>query len=512
MKTSKKPLLIRDPIYGDMILPSIIKPVIDHPLYQRLRGITQNSLLYLIFPSARHTRFEHSLGVCFISIKWYNGIFDKMDNNRLEVLKQKANRRTDGTVIELALTDRVLTHLKTSKKDKTRWQNIISIAAILHDIGHGPFSHLLEETELLTGDSLLESAEKYQDKIRCVDLIGFLKEKYQSKNTRVEHEDISLIYASILFHDLQEAKEDKFFSHQRNLEAILCLISKNFKKYYLDKKQGKEALRIILFAPMVSGFIDVDRIDYIKRDCYFSGVSYGSIETERLMYSLTPVLTKRDDGFSSTFLCRFNDAHMVDHFLIALYEVYAQLIFHPKNIQYGHEICLLIEAIKADENQVKVVFPGIRSDLLTWYKNTQDHDFVRQLESVKNDKAESIVKKILHREYTYGAKCLVQLPLEEKLVHNVGDHYENIGVKARSLIKDGNDLWLYSNVGTSYHIYHWNRNSLVAAELKNQKFQPIVWWRHDALKGDIKKADIPRIEEAAVEMTSTEQRKRKTTA
>lgn len=487
---STKPLLIRDPIHGDMVFNDTIREIVDHSLFQRLRGIHQNSLLYLIFPSARHSRFEHSLGACYLAGSWYNSIFDKLETDKLDVLKtKKESTRTDNTEVLLQDTYELYQEIKGNSKE--RWQNIITIAALLHDVGHGPFSHLIEDSGVLGPHDLWTSVEKIKGQITDSNLMKYLEITYKDKSTKnckVKHEDISLIFTNLIFNDLEKQNQESnsFFSKAENLLPVLCLISKDFKDYVLSSGTlpSTDKNTTILFSPIVSGFIDIDRLDYIKRDCYFAGVSYGLIETKRLIYALTPVLVRKDTKLHSTLIGKFNDAHMVDHFLIGLYEVYTQLIFHPKNVQYGHELCTLLQRLQTND-QLKDVFSEIKNNLLEWYKDTADHDFTQKLKIVKNSSNEIIIDKIFERKYRASVKQVIPFPPHNELPENIKATHKLIEVVARNIVKDGTDLWLYSNVNSHFFVFDWNSNSLVATKLKHQKFKPLIWWNNEKFENDL---------------------------
>jgi HD superfamily phosphohydrolase len=130
---------IQDPIHGGITFGPIEKSIIDHTSFQRLRGLRQNSLLHLIFPSANHTRFDHSVGVMFLADR----LLESLLSNQRRICKRSASRtdyqepyRVDGETIE-----QVLQRLEEDQYYKL----ILRIAALFHDIGHGPLSHLFDK-------------------------------------------------------------------------------------------------------------------------------------------------------------------------------------------------------------------------------------------------------------------------------------------------------------------------------------------------------------------------------
>ena len=190
--------IFNDPIYGFISIPNaLIYDLIQHSYFQRLRRISQMGLSYLVYPGANHTRFHHAIGCMH--------------------LMQKAvdNLRFKGT--------------KISPQE----ENALYIAILLHDIGHGPFSHAMER-------SIVED---------------------------VHHEAISLL-----------------FMNQLNVEfnGQLTLAIQVFKGEYNRK----------FMLQLISSQLDMDRMDYLKRDSFYSGVSEGNINSERLIQGLNVLQLK----------------------------------------------------------------------------------------------------------------------------------------------------------------------------------------------------------------------------
>lgn len=187
-----KKLLFNDPIYGFIPVNfEIIFRLIQHPYFQRLRRIRQLGLTYLVFPGAMHTRFQHAMGSMYLV-----GL-------AIETLRSKG-------------------HVITNEEAEA-----VSIAILLHDIGHGPFSHVLE-------NSIIHG---------------------------VNHEMIS-------------ARMMKQLNREFNgkLSLAIKIFNNKYKKKYLHQ--------------LVSSQLDMDRMDYLKRDSFYSGVSEGIVSWERLIIML----------------------------------------------------------------------------------------------------------------------------------------------------------------------------------------------------------------------------------
>ncbi len=218
--------IINDPIYGFVTLPDdLVYDLINHPTFQRLRRIKQLGLTNLVYPGALHTRFHHAIGAMYL-----------MDE-ALQVLRSKNIKITDE-----------------------EYRGAI-IAILLHDIGHGPFSHALEHT-LVKG---------------------------------ISHEVIS----AMLMDELNITFKGK-----------LTLAIKIFKGQHPKK----------FLHQLVSSQLDVDRLDYLKRDSFFTGVSEGVISTDRIIKMLTVV--------NGELVVEAKGIYSIEKFLIARRLMYWQVYLH----------------------------------------------------------------------------------------------------------------------------------------------------------------------------------------
>lgn len=192
MQTINKLKILNDPIYGFITIPnSLIFDLIEHRYFQRLRRITQMGLSYLVYPGAHHTRFQHAIGCMHLMQKAVN------------VLRFKG--------------------VKISENE----ENALYIAILLHDIGHGPFSHAMEHS-IVNG---------------------------------VSHEHISMLFMEQL---------------NKEFNGDLTLAIKIFKGEYNRK----------FMCQLISSQLDMDRSDYLKRDSFYTGVAEGNINSERLVTML----------------------------------------------------------------------------------------------------------------------------------------------------------------------------------------------------------------------------------
>ena len=221
-----KKKILNDPVYGFVSVPyGIIFDLIEHPYFQRLRRIKQLSLTHYVYPGALHTRFHHALGALHLMTQ------------TIEVLRFK--------------------NIDISEAEA----QAVSIAILLHDIGHGPFSHTLEHT--------------------------LVKE--------VQHEEISIW--------LMEKLNEEF-------KGALTLAIAIFKDEYQRR----------FFHQLVSGQLDMDRMDYLNRDSFFTGVYEGVIGYDRIIKMLSVV--------NDQLVVEEKGIYSIEKFLIARRLMYWQVYLH----------------------------------------------------------------------------------------------------------------------------------------------------------------------------------------
>jgi uncharacterized protein len=240
-ETINKLKIFNDPVYGFIGIPfELVYDLIEHPYFQRLRRIKQLGMSHLVYPGALHTRFHHALGAVHLM------------EQALKVIKDKGHEIT-----------------------KEEEEGVI-IAILLHDIGHGPFSHSLENI-LIPG---------------------------------ISHEDISSKLMAIL-NDEMNGK----------LNLALQIFNNTYSKKFLHQ--------------LVSSQLDMDRLDYLKRDSFFTGVSEGVISTERIIKMLN---VKNDK-----IVVDAKGIYSIEKFIVARRLMYWQVYLHKTVVSAEH---LLISIVK----------------------------------------------------------------------------------------------------------------------------------------------------------------------
>ena len=281
--------ILNDPIYGFITITNpLIYDLIQHPYFQRLRRISQMGMSYLVYPGAHHTRFHHALGCMHIMQK------------TIQVLKFK------GTDI--------------SAEEETA----LNIAILLHDIGHGPFSHAMEH-------SIAED---------------------------VHHEAISLLFMN----KLNEIFEGK-------LTLAIQIFKGEYHRHFMLQ--------------LISSQLDMDRMDYLKRDSFYSGVAEGNINSERLIQ----MFDVQDD----MLVIEEKGIYSVEKFLVARRLMYWQAYLHKTSVAAELIMTKILKRAKeltqqgvhltASEPlqffmQNKVTLDMFTDDVLTQFSYLDDFDII----------------------------------------------------------------------------------------------------------------------------------------
>ncbi len=233
--------IINDPVHGFIKIPyDIIYDLIEHPFFQRLRRITQLGMTSYVYPGANHTRFQHAIGAMHLM------------GNAIDVIRSKGHKITDEEA------------------------EAVTIAILLHDIGHGPYSHSLEHS-LMKG---------------------------------VEHEEISLMIMELL---------NEFFDHR--LDLAIRIFRNDYHKKFLHQ--------------LVSSQLDMDRLDYLKRDSFFTGVTEGVIGSDRII----KMLQVHDDEL----VVEEKGIYSIEKFLVARRLMYWQVYLHKSVIAADQLLIMMLK-------------------------------------------------------------------------------------------------------------------------------------------------------------------------
>ncbi len=299
MPDPSEPYEIRDPVHGFIRLNQLEWDVINQPIFQRLRRIRQLAWTDMVYPGAMHTRFEHSLGVMHVAAR----MFDALLRRSRDILYS-----SDYGYDEASLG---------------RQRRIIRLAALLHDLGHGPFSHAAEE---------------------------LLPLKPREAN-RYEHEDYS---AAALKHGLRDVIENHQESRANGIHIRDIL--------EIFEAPARSA-GVLVWKDLVSGQMDADRMDYLLRDAYHAGVQYGRYDLDRVVYTLRLCPDPETEGHHIGV--EEDGLHAVEGLLIARFMMFTQLYFHKTRTIYDyHLVESLRELLKSNDG----VFPSPNeiAEFLAW--------------------------------------------------------------------------------------------------------------------------------------------------
>jgi HD superfamily phosphohydrolase len=265
--------------------------IIDQAAYQRLRRIRQLALTDMVYPAACHTRFEHSLGVLFVATRMFE--------------------RVRRVIEEIHPTEPSFT-----EDDLDKAGTIVRLAALLHDVGHAPFSHAAED----------------------------VMPQVAGQKRRYDHEDYS---SAIIKHFF----EDVINRHPENVHGVtadeICAFLKN---------DGLPA-QILFWREIIKGQMDADRADYLLRDSHHVGVAYGRYDLHRLIATLT--VSPHPESGGLTVAVEEGGIQAVEALIIARYMMFTQVYFHHTRRAYDHHITEVLRHVLhgANNGQCETFMP-----------------------------------------------------------------------------------------------------------------------------------------------------------
>ncbi|MCS6929843.1 MAG: HD domain-containing protein [Saprospiraceae bacterium] len=260
--------IFNDPVYGFVSVPKgLLLEIIDHPYFQRLRRIRQVGMAHYVYPGALHTRFHHALGALHLT------------QQAIEVLRGKGVEVTDEEL------------------------EAVGAAILLHDIGHGPYSHALEHTLV-----------------------------------KVHHEELSLMFMQALNHQ-----------YKGRLTRAIQIFTDRYPKRFLHQ--------------LVSSQLDMDRMDYLNRDSFFTGVSEGVIGYDRIIKMLAV--------HNGELVVEEKGIYSIEKFLIARRLMYWQVYLHKTNVAAEQMVIHLLRRAR------QLALEGVAleaSEALRWFLYRKPND------------------------------------------------------------------------------------------------------------------------------------------
>ncbi len=280
LEYSSKRKIFNDPIYGFVTIPfELVFDIIEHPFFQRLRRITQLGLTNLVYSGANHTRFQHTLGAMHLMTR----AIQVLQSKGVEITHEEA----EGTIL----------------------------AILLHDIGHGPYSHTLEHS-IVKG---------------------------------VSHEDLSDLFMQALNKEFNGA-----------LTTSIAIFNNVYKKPFLHQ--------------LVSSQLDMDRLDYLKRDSFFTGVSEGVVGSERIIKMLNVV--------NGELAVERKGIYSIEKFLVARRLMYWQVYLHKTVLSAEFLLTKILSRAKELAHQDVELFASDAFSEFLYHTITKE-DFIAQPDLLK---------------------------------------------------------------------------------------------------------------------------------
>jgi len=374
--------IINDPIYGFITIPSeLIYDIIEHRYFQRLRRVSQMGMSYMVYPGAHHTRFQHAIGCTFLMQK------------AVQVLRFKG--------------------VEVSEEE----EEALNIAILLHDIGHGAFSHALEHSIV----------------------------------NEISHEEISLKFMEVL---------NKEFNNKLTL-AIEIFKGKH-PKQFLNQ--------------LISSQLDIDRLDYLKRDSFYTGVAEGNINSERL---ITMLNVKNEE-----LVVEQKGIYSVEKFIIARRLMYWQVYLHKTGLIAERVLVKVLQRAKeltekgvklpaSDALQFflshKINRKTFNNEVLETFSQLDDYDIISAIKSWQNH--DDLVLSML-------SKTIIERNLPKIKLQNNQFSKEEISqiknkVKSKLKISDEELSYFVLEGKVSNHAYSIEK-SPIHILFKNDKLKDIV--------------------------------------
>lgn len=276
---------VRDPLHGAIFVSDEEAALVDHPFVQRLRGIKQMGFSELPFPGAVHSRYIHSVGCMELAGRAFDACF------RRDPFSSPARRAA--------------------------FRQIVRVAALAHDLGHAPFSHCTEFA---------------MPPLRTLGLSAYEPDKVRARLDRTaSHEDYTI--AILTRSSLADAVTRAFPFTGQHVAALVSHDVAAPDDFFVDN--GLDFRRVL--SQLISSELDVDRLDYLGRDSYFSGARYGQVDVNWILSSLEWYVDPARQGPGAPDVSLALDHRAIyafDDFMIARYHMFVMVYFHHKSVVF----------------------------------------------------------------------------------------------------------------------------------------------------------------------------------
>ncbi len=336
---------IRDPIYGFIELDSWERDIINHPVFQRLRRIKQLAWTDMVYPGAVHTRFEHSLGVMHLATLMYEKIVSK----KRGYLESRLGYNGSGLEID---------------------KKFVRLAALLHDVGHAPFSH--------AGEGLMG--------------------RNPDTNKPYKHENYSAI---IVEHKFNKVIDEHPYNQNYHITA------KQISDFLV---RGAGLGRRLFWRSLVAGQFDADRADYLLRDAYHIGTNYGNYDLKRLLVTLT--IAEHPETGAPMIAVEDGGLHAAEALIIARYMMFTQVYFHHTRRAYDHHFAGAMKSLLLDVAKRETFLPPTSQENIDDYISWDDWKVLGFLNQGKGGHDAHALKERKHHRCVFNTS---EVPTEAEL-------------------------------------------------------------------------------------------------
>jgi len=453
--------LIMDPVHGGIPFFDHEAKVIRHPLFQRLRHILQNDMLFMVFPGATHNRFQHSIGTMHIAGNYFKNIVKSYLIDSIPKRKDRIKRKQNEAI--------------------QYFYFCVRLAALLHDVGHAPFSHQFENCEaiknIIADERFLKIWEGEQ-----------IDDYYEKNPNRIDHSNFSVRCAHQIFKDISFGKK---FDIQpidvlRIMETTDRSPSERFQEYssqvlsiFMNKHElpsfpsenfVSEKFQSI-FKEIISGELDADKMDYLLRDSYFSGCKYGIYNIDHLLHTIKVGFDFGEPWFGLAIMSKGIGA--LEDFVNSRFQLYNLLYSHKVVIGFdwllNRAICDLM-----NEEFVRDQISEAISDI-NKFKEFTDYYFWQEFYRVGRKSPRSAASRLIQREkieYLYTGKnlakfektkimkklaekhkCKIIFHESETKFSKISNTYQNLRVLAKDEVSGAKELGKIVNHSEYFNKY-----------------------------------------------------------
>lgn len=398
----KRTRSIIDPVHGLVRVTDTEMRVLDHELFRRLKRIRQNGLLYLVFPGATHSRFEHSIGALFVAHGMLNSLYL---NSRVGLAK--------SNVLELssAKSGHAIAFSALPDEDRDFIYSVTRLAALVHDLGHGPLSHTFDSfAPLQSGlkhvlsDPRLKMLLPLRDQLLRASAGGGDSEG----DVRVPHEIMSCVLFAVIWNSLNG---DPDYGR-----AVCASILGQSAADGLTSAMARRWVPLV-HDVMASAPADADRMDYLERDSRAIGVTYGLFDRNRVLKSLLCYAAGDVSDLRVRLGIKRSGLQAIENLLQARYELFAQIYYHKTN----RAVSLMLKSIAEHAAETELFSDGDLSQWVDHYRMLSDESFIDFLRGLRPEigKTSAAVKELANRIHARDIWKRIMEPGSRRLAESV---------------------------------------------------------------------------------------------